>query len=643
MTYRGKKDRVRVFLVLSLGVLIWGIVVFRLFSIHVLNYHKYKKIALNQHLIRMNLEAERGTIYDRNKQVLAFNLPTNSFFAVPGQIEDQNLVAKRFAQITDCSKSEIRKKLNTKRKFVWLKRKAEKEESKMVSSWNLEGVFFRKEIKRYYPHYPLAQDIMGFCDIDNKGLAGVEYYYNRFLSGVDGEGVFLRDALGNSYSTEEYPIIQAKPGKNLVLTIDINLQSILEEELKKAIEKTGSDGGGGILMNPETGEIMALAFSIGERRSALPIKNRMISDNFEPGSTFKIVTAAAALEEGIKRPEDKIYAENGVYNIRGKFLHDHVPHQWITFEEALVFSSNIGIAKVAVEVGEEKLLEYAQRFGFGDKTEIDLPGESRGFLPSPGSLSDYTLSIFSIGQGVSLTAIQLINAYAAVVNGGFLMEPYVVKAILDQEGEIIEEFDPKVKRKVISQNTSRVLVDFLKGVVSYGTGEGLGIEGIVLGGKTGTAQKPDLVKGGYKEKEYIASFVGFFPAEDPEIVGLVILDNPQGKHFGSQTAGPVFRCIASKIYSLQKKPFTTAEKDTTEKALEKDHQLDLTLKGELPQKIFLKVPDVTGLTAREAAFILSSYEVNFRLSGSGIVAEQKPEAGTLVSQGEVCVIKCVPR
>jgi len=643
MTYRSKGDRIRVFLVLFLGIFVWGIIVFRLFSIHVLSHQRYKKIALGQHLIRMSLEAKRGVVYDRNMEVLAFNLPTQSFFAVPNQIKEKNSVAKRFSHLLDCSENKIKSRLKTKKKFVWLKRKTEKKESEKILSWNLEGIFFRSEIKRYYPNYPLAQDVLGFCDIDNRGLAGVEYHYNQFLSGTNGEGIFLRDALGNSYFTEEYSLTPATPGQNLILTIDLSLQSILEEELNKAIEKTNSDGGTGILMNPKTGEILALVFSSRKSGRKFPIKNRAISDNFEPGSTFKIVACASALEEGIKSPEDKIYAEKGVYKIKGRLLHDYKPHEWITFREALVYSSNIGIAKVALDVGKERLLEYTEKFGFGEKTEIDLPGEAKGFLPSLGYLSDYTTSVFSIGHGISLTAIQLTCAYAAVINGGLLMKPYVVKAILDQDDEKIKEFSPEIRRRVISQSTSRILVDFLKGVVSCGTGTGLGIEGIPMGGKTGTAEKPDLVNGGYKEGEYIASFVGFFPADDPRIVGLVTLDNPKGKHFGSQTAGPAFKSIVSKIYSWQKTPFASAEKDTIAQSSGRSLKKDLSVQRRLTQEKLLKVPNVTGLTAREAALILTSYDVDFRLSGSGIVAEQRPKAGTFVSQEEICVIKCEPR
>lgn len=471
----------------------------------------------------------------------------------------------------------------------------------------------------------------------------MEYHYNEILSGEDGEGIFLRDAFGNSYFIEEYPLTPPISGESLVLTLDLNLQSILEEELKKAIKKTNSDEGTGILMNPKTGEILALAFSSNKKRVTFPVKNRAISDNFEPGSTFKIVACACALEEEIKRPEDKIYAEKGIFNIKGKILHDYKPYEWITFKEALVFSSNIGIAKVTLEIGKENLLEYVEKFGFGEKTGIDLPGESKGYLPSFSKLSDYTLSIFSIGQGVSLTAIQLVTAYAAVVNGGFLMKPYVVKAILDKDGKPEKKFGPTLRRRVISEKTSKILVDFLKEVVSHGTGMEVRIDGLSIGGKTGTAQKPDLLNGGYKDKEFIASFIGFFPADDPKIIGLVTLDNPKGKHFGGQTAGPAFKNIAYKIFSLQKTPFASSEKVIIEKAFEKDGEKDLSLNIKLSKEKFSKVPDVTGLTVREAVLILSDYDIDFRLSGSGVVANQQPEAGTLISSEEICVIKCEPK
>jgi cell division protein FtsI/penicillin-binding protein 2 len=699
MTYKEEElKRVyakRLSFIIFLGCFFWLIFVVRLFYLQVAKSEEYKKIALNQHQLKMKLEAKRGVIYDRNLQVLAFNLPTRSFFAVPGEIKNLNLTSKRISSITREPEKEIKNRLfeashpkggKEKRKFfVWIKRKTEKDEEKKLSSLGLPGIYSMNETKRYYPYYPLARDVLGFTDIDNQGLAGVEYNHNRVLKGVDGEGAFLRDALGNSYRTWEYPITEPRPGLSLVLTLDLNLQSILEEELKKAIEKTSSDGGSGVLMDPKTGEILAMAYQSRDDMT-LPSKNRVIADNFEPGSTFKIVTACAALEEKVKKPEDKIWAEQGKFKVGKKIIHDVHSYGWLTFKECVVFSSNIGMSKIALQLGKYKVFKYAQNFGFGSKTGLELPGESRGQLSLSDKRSDISLCNLAIGQGVATTALQLISAYAAIANRGAMMKPFIVKKIMDEEGNIIREFHPTKVRDVVSRKTAQIMIDFLKDVVSTGTGKPAQMEGINIAGKTGTAQKAKTNGRGYEDK-YVASFVGFFPAEEPKIVGLITLDNPKGAHFGSQTAAPAFKEIASKIIPLQQKPLLDSETkiayakgvsasltgQTGEKeiakgltsvtqglSLEKSkyslgkpeglysnggkengiNQLAIYVEKGKEQ---IQLPDVSGLTVREAVYILSVNQIKFKLIGSGVVTAQIPPAGTILFPGEICEIKCEPK
>jgi cell division protein FtsI/penicillin-binding protein 2 len=675
----------RLSFIIFLGCFFWLIFVVRLFYLQVAKSEEYKNIALNQHKLKMKLEAKRGAIYDRNKQVLAFNLPTRSFFAVPGEIKDLYSTGKKISLITREPEKEIKKRLfeashpksgKEKRKyFVWIRRKIEKDEEKKLSALQLPGVYSMNETKRYYPCYPLARDVLGFTDIDNQGLAGLEYYHNGLLKGVDGEGAFLRDALGNSYRTWEYPIAEPRPGLSLVLTLDLNLQSILEEELKKAIEKTSSDGGSGILMDPKTGEILAMAYQ-SQIDTTLPSKNRVISDNFEPGSTFKMVTACAALEEKVKKPEDKIWAEQGKFKVGKRIIHDVHSYGWLTFRECVVFSSNIGMSKIALELGKSKVFKYAQNFGFGSKTGLELPGESRGQLSLSDKRSDISLCNFAIGQGVATTALQLISAYAAIANGGALMKPFIVKRIMDEEGNIIREFHPIKVRDAVSRKTAQTMIDFLKDVVSTGTGTPAQVEGINVAGKTGTAQKPKTNGRGYEDK-YVASFVGFFPAEEPKIVGLITLDNPKGAHFGSQTAAPAFKEIASRIIPLQQEPLlangikvvsTQGGSHQEMGSLEKSkyslnkpkgsyadggkenniNQMTVCVaKGEeqnqtQPQGAFA-LPDVLGLTIREAVYILSVNQIKFKLTGSGTVAAQVPPAGTILTPDEICEIKCEPK
>ncbi|MDH4222230.1 MAG: transpeptidase family protein [candidate division Zixibacteria bacterium] len=680
MTSKKKLEIKRRSTILFICSIFFTLAVFlRVFDLQVLRSGYIQRIAIKQQEVCLKLEGKRGVVYDRNLNILAFNLPSESFFGVPYSISRKDLVAKKISGLTDKSYEKIKSSLSLKgKKFVWLKRKCESEEAEKIKKWNLDGVYTQEETKRSYPYYPLACDIIGFADIDNKGLAGIEYQYDHLLSGQDGRGIFQKDGWGNSYQIKESPLSYPQSGKSLVLTIDLDLQAKLEEELKNTIKVTNSQAGSGIFMNPNTGEILAMSFlsqeNSGGRYSELRLKNKLVADVFEPGSTFKIITAAAALEKGIKNPEDSIYAELGCYKIGKKVLRDIKEYGWLTFKECVVFSSNIGMAKVAIEVGEKGLFEYAKKLGFGEKTGIDLPGEVRGVLSSPDKRwSDISLATFAMGYGVSVTPLQLITAYAAVANGGLLLKPYVVKAVLDEEGKIIQEFHPIVVKRALKPQTSRILTEFLRGVVSDGTGIEVQIEGVNIAGKTGTAQKTKIGKRGYERGKYMASFVGFFPAEDPQIVGLVILDSPKGLYYGSQTAAPAFRRITQRIIpsqnlllanELEKTDFSFAVATKQEKVYDskfrkkldskvnnsisrtekKDNEVEVVgvSMNEINEKNDGRkiMPSVVGLTAREAIKLLSSYSIVSEIRGSGVVRKQHPLPGNMLSQGKTCFLEC---
>jgi len=635
-----RKTEKRVILVVFLGGFLWLLMVSRLFYLQVLKTDEFSRIAEKQHQICLKLESKRGAIYDRNYEVLAFNLPTRSFFAVPQEIDNIDLVAKNFAPLLRVSPRDLKAKLGKSKKFVWLKREVEEAESREIISRGFSGIHFREEAKRSYTHYPLAQDVLGVTDIDNQGLSGIEYFYDDILSGKDGKAVFLRDGLGNSFPVKEYPIALPQPGHSLILTLDLKLQSVVEDELKRAVRDTRSQGGCAVFMNPKTGEILAMTHSSSEGVS-FSVKNKVISDNFEPGSTFKIVTAAAALEMGVKRPEDKIWAEEGQFRVMGRTIHDIEEHQWLTFKECVVHSSNIGMAKIAMTVGREAICKYARNFGFGSETEIDLPAEAKGFVPKPETLRDYTLCTFAIGQGVSLTALQLLNAYAAVANGGALMRPYLVKAILNEEGEIVKKFGPRKVRQAIRPATARMLIDFFTGVVDSGSGQAARLEGLTVAGKTGTAQIAKPEGGGYEEDKYLASFVGFFPAEDPQFVGLLTLQNPRGKIYGGQTAGPAFKNIAARVVSLQDKPFFAADPMVGQSRSLSQESLHRSTSEE--KEVDLLVPDVLGMTAREAAMLFAAKNIPFKIKGSGVVTSLTAESRGGLTPGRLLIVQCEPR
>jgi cell division protein FtsI/penicillin-binding protein 2 len=686
MTSKKKIELKRRSTILLLVTILFTLVIFlRLFYFQVLRSNQIQKIATKQQEVRLKLEAKRGVIYDRNLKLLAFNLPAESFFGVPESISNKNLVAGRFSNLTSKTYEQVRSSFNQEgKKFVWLKRKCEEEEALKIKDWDLKGVYIQKETKRSYPCFPLASDLIGFVDVDNKGLAGIEYQYDQDLKGKDGEGLFQKDGWGNSYQIQNCPLVYPQSGKSLILTVDLDLQAKLEEELKNSVKLTKSEAGSGVLMNPNTGEILAMAYiskaNSEGRYDNLRVKNNVVCDNFEPGSTFKIVTAAAALEKGIKKPEDRIFAEMGKYKIGKKTIHDIHEYGWLTFKECVVFSSNIGVTKVAMEVGEKNLYDYAEKLGFCEKTGIDLPGEAKGIFPAPGKWSDITLATFAIGRGFSITPLQLIRAYSAIANGGFLIKPYVVKAVLDEEGKTIQEFHPAVIRKALKSKTAYLLTDFLKGVVSEGTASTVQIEGVDIAGKTGTAEKPRVGARGYEKDKYIASFVGFFPAENPQIVGLIILDSPKGLHYGGQTAAPAFKRVTEKIIPSQnivfdrekwksddkspgvefsyavvskQKPIDKVNRDKNltrmlsevppyiEKSASTTQDLDLNIiEGQKLDGLVKVMPKVTGFTVREAVKLLSSHSIPFKIKGSGKVKKQIPLPGTNLMHGETCFLEC---
>jgi cell division protein FtsI (penicillin-binding protein 3) len=552
--------------------------------------------------------------------------------------------------------NQIRKNLATRENFVWLKRKVEKGESRKIRQRKLEGVWALNETKRYHLHGDLAGEVLGFTDVDNKGLAGLEYWYDAYLRGKDGETVFQRDGHKNSYQIAEYPLVEPEDGKSLALTIDIELQGIIEQELKEGIELTEADGGSAIFIDPRTGEILVMAYC--GKDDGLPVKNRTLSDNFEPGSTFKIITAAAALEERILSPEDSIFAENGEFRIGRRTVHDVKRYKWLSFKESVMYSSNIALSKIAMMLGKEKLYKYVCDFGMGKKTGIDLPGEASGFVPSPKGWRDFVLSCIGFGQGISLTALQLACAYSAIANDGILMKPFVVKAILDEQGDTLKSFGPTPVRRVVREETADLLVDFMTGVVSSGSGEKAKVEGLTIGGKTGTAQKAKPGGGGYQKDNYIASFIGFFPAEDPRMVGLITLDGPKKEHLGGLTAAPVFKNATRRIISLTgesllaiepESVLSTAREQTPSGFVKKmlyqqnRNSFDLFALSDSGSQEMVPVPDVRGLTAREAVKTFAFHDLQFELKGSGVVARQIPEPDTRVDKGRVCIIECQPK
>lgn len=456
----------------------------------------------------------------------------------------------RLSVLLKLSPDFLKERLYRNKYFIWLARKLPAEVMEKIEGFNIDGLDFVKESKRHYPNQSLAAHIIGFAGVDNKGLEGLELFYDNYLIGQEGWAQILRDAKQRELLIEkEY--VPPRDGFHLVLTIDETIQYIVERSLDKAFKKHNAKGATMIVINPHTGEILALAnrptFNLEELSKSSPESrtNRSVSYTYEPGSVFKIVVATAALEEEIASEEDTFFCENGQYRVGNHILHDHHPHGTLTFKGVIEQSSNIGVTKIAQLLGPEKFYKHAKRFRFGMKTGINLPGEVTGVLKAPSTWSRTSIGAIPIGHEVTVTPLQLVCAIAAFANGGVYMQPFVVKYIKDNQGELIKEFNPKIIDRIMSKDTALRVKNILKGVVENGTGKRAQIKGIHVAGKTGTAQK--VVDGSYSHEKFYASFIGFAPVEDPKVAAVVVFDEPHPNYFGGTVSAPVFREVVRDV------------------------------------------------------------------------------------------------
>ncbi len=507
-----------------------------------------------QHQMDFQISPRRGNIYDRNGKELAITVSVDSICAWPERtksITDKEV--DKLSSILGISPSTLREKLHSRKSFVYLARKVDKGMGEEIRRLNLPGIDHLEEVKRFYPKGSLGAHLLGFVGVDGTGLEGLELYYDRYLRGTPGWCQVEKDARGREILPFRDDYAPPTDGCHLILTIDEVIQHIAERELERTFQEREAKGGALVVMDPKTGQILALAnrptFNPNSFKDcpANCRRNRAITDTFEPGSTFKVITAAAALEERLFQLKDKIFCEEGSYRLSSHSIRDVHPHGWLSFKEAVEVSSNIGAVKIGQALGKERLYGYIRSFGLGAKTGIDLPGEVRGLIRPPQRWSKLSLGAIPFGQEITVTAVQLATALSAIANGGILMCPRAVDAILDQEGEVVRKFEPQAVKRVISSRTAKQLTEILIGVVENGTGKIARLKGYRVAGKTGTAQKAE--RGGYSHTKFVSSFMGYLPAEDPEVVILVIIDEPRGHHYGSTVAGPAFRRVAEEVMS----------------------------------------------------------------------------------------------
>ena len=610
----------------------------------------YRKQGFSQSQKNEKLLAVRGNIYDRNNRPLTRNIIHYSLGAHPSKIKDKQAFAQFISDATKRETDYYLNKLDTQSDFVYLDRNLRLSKVKSIIGQNRSGLVIDRESRRSYPHRSVAAQVVGFTDVDDKGLIGIEKEYNEQLSGISGWVVKQVNGEGRSQFKTSFPMKPPVDGSNIQLTIDLEYQSILQEELARRMDEAKAKGAMGILMDPQTGAVLAMA-SLPDydpnNPSSSPLenqKNKVITDQFEPGSTYKVVAATAAVATKTVSLFDEFYCEDGQLTVAGKTISDHEKFGLLTFSQIIAHSSNVGTIKIAQKLGQNLLYQYSRDFGFGTPTGIRFPGEAQGTLRKTKNWSEISLAEVSIGYEVAVTALQMVSAYAAIANGGFLLKPRLVKQILSQNGKMVYSEKPEVIRKVAEPEIMDIVKDMLVQVVDSGTGIKANIKGWSVAGKTGTAHK--FIDGAYSNK-YISNFAGFFPAENPQVVGVIILDEPRyGLHWGGYGAAPAFRRVAQRIINMD---------DSIQHSKSKNNKLMIahqpfkksnvemaalnTVRAYSPyQDGYTIVPDVRGMSIRKAKQILMSANMLSNFTGSGHVVWQSPKPGTKKLPGSLCTM-----
>jgi cell division protein FtsI (penicillin-binding protein 3) len=526
----------------------------QLIHLQILGRQEFKNYALRQHNLLIDLPAKRGNLYDRHGKELAVSLKVPSVYAVPRVIPNAEKMplSQKLSAILGMPAETIYKKLDTDKAFIWIKRRVSQEEAKKIQEMQDTAFGFIYENKRFYPHQELAAQVAGFVNIDGKGMEGIELQYNKYLEGEPGYRLTIRDALGRDLPALDQKNLNPVDGASITLTIDHYIQYLTEQALDTAFKKWKALGAMAIVMDPMTGEILAMAsrptYDPQDVAKYPPEarRNRNITDFYEPGSSFKAITITAALNEGTFKRDDTIFCENGAWKAGPKVLHDVHSYGDLTFDQVFAKSSNIGTVKIARQVGQDKFYHYVRAFGFGRLTGFGFPGEVMGKLSPPSKWSKISMNAIPIGQEIAVTPLQLLRAYSAIANGGYLVKPYVVSEIRDSQGVVLKKFNPRISTEpIMRREVAESVKEILGKVVTEGTGKTAAIPGISVAGKTGTSQKVDP-KGGYSHSHFMATFVGFAPLENPRLAMVVVFDDPRPLYYGVTVSGPVFKDVIEK-------------------------------------------------------------------------------------------------
>jgi cell division protein FtsI (penicillin-binding protein 3) len=658
------RRRFRLLLIFGLAAVWMAAVVVRLTYLQLFQYQEYLARANRQQERMIEISPMRGVIYDRDGRELAMSIPVDSCFADPEEISDPEMAARLLARILAKPEEEIEERLNSSRSFVWIARKITPQQKARIEALNLRGIYFQKENKRFYPEHKLAASVLGYVDVDEHGLGGVEYSLDKLIRGRPSRMLVLADARRRWFDHSE---TAEDKGDNVVLTIDETIEYIAEKALAAGIARTHAKGGSVVVQDPNTGELLAVAdwptFDPNEAGNYKPQDRveRAVADAYEPGSIMKTILFSAALQENVVEPAEVVDCQMGAIVVAGQLIHDHARYGLLSVAEVLQNSSDVGSIKIALGLGAPEYYKYIHSFGFGQLTGIDLPGENRGLLRPLEDWTPSSIGYIAIGQEISVTPVQMISAESAIANGGILRKPQIVKEVV-RGSEVVMVGDPG-PRRVISERTSATMRQMMEQVILQGTGKGFAQPfGYTAAGKTGTAQKIDPATGRYSKTNYEASFIGFAPVNHPVVTILVNLDSPVGEHDGGPTAGPVFRDVAEQVLAylnvphdlpeppkfeeaaLRRKGLRLLPQQSLRKKLEADHGARVAVDEPLvtvPESSTVAiaegqavtVPKLVGQTVRSVTETCSRLGLMPILIGDGIATDQSPDAGTRVLPG----------
>ncbi len=656
--------------------MVWVVaIILRLYDLQIIQYVELLARADHQQQRTVEIAPKRGVIYDRNMHPLAMSLAVDSVYAVPSDIPDPSMEAKLLAPILNLDEKDLETRFRARSSFCWVKRKVTAQESARIHDLNLQGIYFQKEMKRFYPDSSLAATILGYVGMDDNGLGGVEYQYNKEIRGLPGKVLLSTDARHHSFRSSEW---RGEPGKNVVLTIDEDIQYIAEKVLAQTVQKYHAAGGTVIVQSPNTGEILALAnqptFDPNNYQKYPPQDriNRAVAWIYEPGSTFKSVTISSAIDEKLAKPTDLIDCQMGEIRLGGRIIHDVrdiLPYERkgpLTLAQVLMYSSDVGAVKMALRLGEDRFYHRILDYGFDAKTDVGLPGEEDGLLEPPQRWSGVTIGQLAIGQGVGVTPLQMIRVYSAIANGGVMLQPRIVRGVGQGSGDGVPP--PSMGRRIMSQRTADTMKQMLAGVVEQGSGVAAQLSAYTAAGKTGTAQKIDAT-GHYNHKDFIASFIGFAPVDKPAVTILVVIDTPVGAIYGAEVAAPAWKSIAEQTLrylnvpqdnpsdSIQIASRRSAGSPFQKGRIKTDNppiisesvgvatrpvesvsfspSTEFPSKGTemLDERPLLVVPNFIGLSARRVTEECQALGLVMQMAGSGLAVQQDPPAGTSVHGG----------